>query len=188
MNVHPLPADNACEKGENVVRGIFSASVSAFTSLAGRVRPCDGEHFGWRDGISQPAIKYVMIFDPKRRSQLDFASNNSGLVSKTQPGQRTVDPGVIVMGYKGDPALDNSSSVQRPTFTKDGSFMVFRKLEQDVLGFENYIDTNWKAIPATYGKHGENKLSKDERKALFGARMVGRFKTVSDASMNFQRV
>lgn len=144
-----------CQEEEGTVRSIFGASVSTFTSLDGRVRPGDGEHFGWRDGISQPAIK--------------------DLVSKVQPGQQIVDPGVIVMGYKGDAVFDNSSRVQRPAFTKDGSFMVFRKLEQDVLGFENYIDTNWSAIPAYYSN--SDMLSDEERKELFGARIVGRFKT-----------
>ena len=54
--------------------------------------------------------------------------------------------------------------------------MIVRKLEQDVLNLEDYIEQNYKYAPA---KDGSGKaLSKEQRKALFGARMVGRFKTV----------
>ncbi|KAF8307454.1 Dyp-type peroxidase [Clavulina sp. PMI_390] len=146
--------DTDCEAEENDIRRIFAASIASFTSMAGRVRPGDGEHFGWRDGISQPGIE--------------------DLILKPQPGQRIVKPGVIIMGYPGDPIKDDPSSIQRPTFCKDGSFMVFRKLEQDVLGFNDYIDRNWKAVPA---KVGNTSLTDKQRKDLFGARMVGRFKT-----------
>lgn len=101
---------------------------------------------------------------------------NRDLVITVQPGQRVVDPGVLITGYKGDPVKDDPARVQRPSFSKDGSFMVFRKLKQDVLGFNNYIDRNWKAVPAKYGKN--KTLTERQRKDLFGARMVGRFKTV----------
>jgi hypothetical protein len=79
------------------------------------------------------------------------------------------------MGYKGDPHF--KSTVVRPTFTKDGSFMVFRKLEQAVLSLEDYINANYVSIPPDEPTD-EQPLSDDERKALFGARLVGRFKSV----------
>ncbi|KAF8307456.1 Dyp-type peroxidase [Clavulina sp. PMI_390] len=146
--------DTDCQTEENAVRKIFTGSISSFTSMTGRVRTGDGEHFGWRDGISQPGIK--------------------DLIKTPQPGQRIVKPGVIIMGYPGDPIKDDPSLVQRPGFCKDGSFMIFRKLEQDVLGFNDYIDRNWTAVPS---KVGNKKLTEKQRRDLFGARMVGRFKT-----------
>ena len=87
-------------------------------------------------------------------------------------GQVVVNPGVIVMGYEGDPDCDN-----RPAFAKDGSFMVFRKLEQAVLPFEEYVDKNYKTIRRDEPGDGSF-LTRQQRKDLFGARMVGRFKSV----------
>ena len=79
------------------------------------------------------------------------------------------------MGYKGDPCF--KSKVVRPTFTKDGSFMVFRKLEQAVLALEDYVNANYTSIPVDEPTDGST-LSDKERRDLFGARLVGRFKSV----------
>ena len=57
--------------------------------------------------------------------------------------------------------------------------MVFRKLEQNVLYLEDYIEQHWKTIPAEIGG---TQLSDNQRKDLFGARMVGRFKSVRNST------
>jgi deferrochelatase/peroxidase EfeB len=75
------------------------------------------------------------------------------------------------MGYKGDPKENDH---QNPKF-KDGSFMVFRKLEQAVLPFEDYVDKNYKTIHRDEPRDGTF-LTRNQRKDLFGARLVGRFK------------
>lgn len=78
------------------------------------------------------------------------------------------------MGYPGDPLY--GAPQPRPDFTKDGSFMVFRKLEQNVLFLEDYTNKNWRSIPAEPEKGVS--LDIEQRKDLFGARLVGRFKSV----------
>lgn len=80
------------------------------------------------------------------------------------------------MGYPGDPIYDDKSKPQRPLFSKNGSFMVFRKLEQAVLLFEDYINDNFDKMPDP--THKLSDLTVPELKALFGARMFGRFKKV----------
>jgi hypothetical protein len=53
-----------------------------------------------------------------------------------------VDAGVVIAGYKRDPALD-----KWPIWAKDGAFMVFRKLERLILEFHQYLAKNgprWK--------------------------------------------
>ena len=96
-----------------------------------------------------------------------------------KPGQRLVDPGVIIMGYPGDPVPPRGKHLKRPTWTKDGAFMVFRKLEQNVLFFEDYIDeyAGRLHVPGV-------KLDEEQKKALLGARMFGRFKSVSLHSLD----
>ena len=94
-------------------------------------------------------------------------------------GQLQVDPGVIIMGYKGDPNFDMKYCRKRPAWTKNGTFMVFRKLEQDVLGFNRYLKANgqnWRNfVPPVDPKLN---LTDEEGAELFGARMVGRWKSV----------
>lgn len=105
----------------------------------------------------------------------------SGL-TEPRKGQLQCDPGVIIMGYKGDVIFDSADPKipKRPAWTKDGSLMVFRKLEQDVKGFEDYCKQNsgrWKDFwpSGTVGKD----LTSQEGADLWGARMIGRWKSVS---------
>jgi hypothetical protein len=102
-----------------------------------------------------------------------------------RPGQIQVDPGVIIMGYPGDPVRDDpTAKVKRPAWTKDGTMLVFRKLEQSVIPFEQYVQQNgprWREfIP---GGNIIPALNKEEAEDLFAARLIGRWKSVrfSDA-------
>ncbi|KAG9008663.1 hypothetical protein FRB94_013070 [Tulasnella sp. JGI-2019a] len=76
------------------------------------------------------------------------------------------------MGYKGDPMLG-----KRPAWTKDGTLMVFRKLEQSVPEFEKYkreSGKKWREfIPEEYKKN--TTLTDEEGAALFGAQIFGRW-------------
>lgn len=84
------------------------------------------------------------------------------------------------MGYKGDPVLDNPDAVQRPDWTKDGSLMVFRQLEQDVPEFLKYAQDNgqkWRLfLPAD---SGPVELTDEEGTALFKAQVMARWTSVS---------
>jgi Dyp-type peroxidase family len=138
-------------QSEEIIK-LFNDSIEEeFEVMDGRVREGETEFFGFRDGISQPALRGVC---------------------RPHRGQVTVDPGVVVMGYKGDPKENDH---QNPKF-KDGSFMVFRKLEQAVLPFEDYVDKNYKTIRRDEPRDGTF-LTRNQRKDLFGARLVGRFKS-----------
>ncbi|KAK7681872.1 hypothetical protein QCA50_015221 [Cerrena zonata] len=144
------------------IKGIFGEGVSKFRNIDADRRPGENkghEHFGYKDGVSQPSIR--------------------GL-TEPRTGQLQCDPGVIIMGYKGDSVFDSTDPkvAKRPAWTKDGSLMVFRKLEQDVKGFEDYCKQNsdrWKGFwpPGTVGKD----LTPQEGADLWGARMIGRWKS-----------
>jgi len=84
------------------------------------------------------------------------------------------------MGYPGDPVLDDpNTNVKRPAWAKDGTILVFRKLEQSVISFEDYVEKNgsrWREfIP---GGDISPPLKKEEAEGLFAARLVGRWKSV----------
>ncbi len=136
------------------------------------------EHFGFKDGVSQPGIRG---YTPPG------ANPNEGA-----PGQHLLWPGEFVLGYpkqqphtnptpipgppnygsgEAPPAVSASEvpeepgplATSGPEWTKDGSYLVFRRLRQDVAGFEKFVET----IAAT----------EDITAALFGAKLVGRYKS-----------
>ena len=97
---------------------LFGPSISEAwpSGAAGDVRPraaAGHEHFGWKDGISQPAVE--------------------GLAAPF-PGQPTVPASALLLGA--DPSLP-------PPFPwmTNGSFMVLRKLAQSVEAFEAFVAT-----------------------------------------------
>ncbi|CAE6439656.1 unnamed protein product [Rhizoctonia solani] len=150
-----------CDEATEDVKKIFGESwaIPDDGIVDGNVRPDPirhHEHFGYKDGISQPAVRGIEY---------------------PLPGQIQVDPGVIVMGYDGDPVPN------RPEWCKDGTMMVFRKLEQSVLLFDKYTNDNgprWKEFfPG--GKEAADRLNPPltnaEGAELFGARFVGRWKS-----------
>ena len=98
--------------GQGMKRGMSS---SYFDSCK-IVRPLKPWHsFGFKDGISQPAIQGV---DP---------TNN--------PGQEFVPPGVTILGREGD-------GITRPGWAVDGSFLAFRYLFQLVPEFNTFLKKN----------------------------------------------
>ncbi|KAF8597124.1 Dyp-type peroxidase [Ceratobasidium sp. AG-I] len=115
-------SDETSEELTREINEILGTTVEKVYVLKGHVRKTEGqkknEHFGWRDGISQPFLKGLSLGEP----------NN---------GQRVVDPGVVVLGAEGD-KLKN----ERPDWGLDGSFLVFRKLQQDVGGFQKFNHDN----------------------------------------------
>lgn len=88
------------------------------------------------------------------------------------------------MGYQGDPFYDDRDGPQRPSWTKDGSIMVFRKLEQDAIGFERYLKRpengpSWQEwLTPEQVQDISPPLTNEEGAELFGARLIGRWKSV----------
>ena len=88
------------------------------------------DHFGFRDGISQPGIRG---FTPEviRHRRLEVAD---------QPGSPIIAPGEFVLGYDAEPRFYPVSSTGRPTppaWMHDGSFQVLLRLTQDVHGWRS---------------------------------------------------
>lgn len=86
------------------------------------------------------------------------------------PGQAVVAPGIILVGERGD-------GTRRPSWAKDGSFLAFRQLQQRVPEFNKFLRDNAPTEP---------NLSVDQNAELLGARMMGRWKSVS-IGLSFSR-
>jgi Dyp-type peroxidase family len=152
------------EKGKAVFSGASLLYRQDGDTLTG---PLVGhEHFGFKDGISQPGVRGLL----PNGSPLTPSQNplNPG---QGKPGQDLLWPGEFVFGYPGqdpkkeidEPGKDplNNKHRKAPKFAKNGSFLVVRRLRQDVGGFHRFLGQ----LSSQFGVPP----------AFIGARMVGRW-------------
>ncbi|HFK1721317.1 TPA: Dyp-type peroxidase [Bacillus cereus] len=119
---------------------------------AGRVRnDLPGhEHFGFRDGISQPAVRgrfSTASGDMLTKRWID--PSDKAFLTDAEPGEKLVWPGEFVFGYpsQNDQSLDPVPVENEdlpikygvPVWAKNGSFLVVRRLRQDVAGFWEFV-------------------------------------------------
>lgn len=122
------------------------------------------EHFGFKDGISQPGVRRFNRPDPTNKQDSEH------------PGAFLIFPGEFVLGYPrqgalnaGNPAPSQSRDpLPAPAWMKDGSFMVFRRLKQDVLGFQGQVIELMDSLQAA---QPSVTIAQD----LMGAKLVGRW-------------
>lgn len=148
----------ALEEGRSILH--LDGSGASIIKELETSRLTDREHFGFHDGISQPAIE------------------GSG-----RPGspENTIKAGEFLLGYENEygryadrPSVDGSSDPKgvlpevpgaggRSDLGKNGTYLVFRQLAQDVRGFWGCMDIQSSGLDGTL-----------DREAL-AAKMVGRW-------------
>ncbi|MBC8104159.1 MAG: Dyp-type peroxidase [Cytophagales bacterium] len=100
------------------------------------------EHFGFLDGVSQPGIRGRVSTDPHDVLTSRQNPNNRG---QGKPGQDLLWPGEFVFGYPGQDGDAASIAVPGPlpdpgpAWAVNGSFLVFRRLHQDVARFHTFL-------------------------------------------------
>jgi Dyp-type peroxidase family len=137
------------------------------------------EHFGFLDGVSQPGIRGRISPDP---TDVLTLRQNPDDPDQGKPGQDLLWPGEFVFGYSGqdpqateeeggiakegpnslDPDPENQPPVG-PDWAKDGSYLVIRRLRQDVAGFHRFLE----GVGQSIGSDA----------ATVGAKLVGRWKS-----------
>lgn len=124
------------------------------------------EHFGFKDGISQPGVRRFNRPDPTNKQDSEH------------PGAFLIFPGEFVLGYPRQGALNDNNSqpsqslppLSVPAWMQDGSFMVFRRLNQDVLDFEAQVISLMDSLQAA---HPSVSITQD----LMSAKLVGRWQS-----------
>jgi Dyp-type peroxidase family len=129
-------------KAAEIEKKLVDAGIKTVVQKGG-VLPGDlkgHEHFGFDDGVSQPGIRGRVSEAPN-----DFLTARhvapgqfpaEGLYG--YPGQDLVWPGEFVIGYprtSPDPLIPGPIEPAQPAWTYNGSFLVYRRLAQDVPGF-----------------------------------------------------
>jgi deferrochelatase/peroxidase EfeB len=132
------------------------------------------EHFGYRDGISQPGLRGRATAAPQ-----DLLTPRPFGPDEGKPGQELIWPGEFVFGYPGqvgspdglkkggDSRYNGFGALQVPEeWGRDGSYLVFRRFDQDVYRFHRFLfEQNQQ--PGESG--GDDDLP--------GARIVGRWRS-----------
>ena len=117
----------------------------------------EGEHFGYADPISQPPIEGAG----------DPVYPGDGVL---QPDGtwRPVKPGEFLLGYEDEAGPQGTQAPDPPELRLNGTYVVFRKLYQDVAAFRRYLATAAKAL---YG------VDDAYHRELVAAKIMGRWRS-----------
>jgi Dyp-type peroxidase family len=154
-----LAADSVEDRNREIlyfVRHAASHGVSLVFQQDGTTRSdAPGhEHFGFKDGVSQPGIRGLTASSYR---------NGSG---DEDPPPDVVAGGEFVLGYpRQGPRRDGDDDPlsPQPDWTENGSYLVFRRLRQDVKGFQEFL--------------GEEAARRETTVDLLGAKLVGRYRS-----------
>jgi Dyp-type peroxidase family len=116
------------------------------------VLPTEREAFGFKDGISHPAIE------------------GSGIPG-SNPQERPLKAGEFVLGYQ-DETGDTLPVPQPEVLGRNGTYVVFRKLHQNVAAFRRYLRAN---------------AASPEDEELLAAKFVGRWRSGCPLSLSPER-
>lgn len=136
---------DALRRRASEVRGAaVAAGLGVVYEQTGSVLPGDREHFGFRDGISQPGARGRLSADDRHfltRRYVDPADARAKRLSR--PGQPLVWSGQFVFGYgkqrDDDPETEGARARGGADWMDNGSFLVFRRLRQDVAAFRLFL-------------------------------------------------
>lgn len=155
------------------VKSLSAPILASFSQLLGappdyvelgELLPGETEHFGFRDGISQPGLFGRVVIDGAERlitTRYDVPPQRG--VEFGKPGQPLAWPGQFITGQ---PTHGGDQPTLEPEFS-NGSFLVLRRLQQDVSAFLADSERMATALSAA----GDLQISADELRTL----LIGRF-------------
>lgn len=117
----------------------------------------EGEHFGFADPISQPPIEGA-----------DIPWYPGDGVLQEDGTWRSLKPGEFLLGYEDEAGPAGTQAPEPFELRVNGTYMVFRKLYQDVAAFRRYLATAAKSL---YGSDDQN------HQDLVAAKMMGRWRS-----------
>lgn len=138
------PASERLEAALERARDVLHSSpgIAAIWRQDCHVMPGEREPFGFKDGISHPAVE------------------GSGIPG-TNPHESPLKAGEFVLGYSNE--MSDSTEIPQPgVLGRNGSYVAFRKLYQDVAAFRRYLKVN----AASAGEE-----------ELLAAKMMGRWRS-----------
>ena len=122
--------------------------------------PCAKEHFGYTDGIGDPVFEGAPRYDLKvngRGKQMEDGS------------WQALATGEFLLGHI-DEAKEYPNAPLPILLSRNGSYMVYRKLHENVATFDRYLEEQALVFSR------EKKLEMDAARELLAAKMVGRWR------------
>jgi Dyp-type peroxidase family len=115
----------------------------------------EGQHFGYADPISQPAIDGAPV--PHHPGDGELQEDGTW---------RPLKPGEFLLGYEDEIGPEGTQTPEPPELRLNGTYLVFRKLYQDVAAFRRHLAT---AARSLYGSDDA------DHQNLVAAKMMGRW-------------
>jgi len=157
---------NPSQDGVDAPRMVWKELGETLPNLPGH------EHFGWKDGVSQPGVRGLVSQNPEvLLTPRILQSAPDGEVEFAHPGQPLVWPGNFVLGYPHTDRNDGKPLGPAPLafdWFRNGSFLVFRRLNQNVAGFAQFLEQQAASLAKTPGFAGLTPMQ-------LGSLLVGRW-------------
>jgi Dyp-type peroxidase family len=130
------------------------------------------EHFGFKDGISQPAIRGLASDNPQDFiDERRLAPTDPNFDVFAEPGRVLVWPGQFLLGYKRQDGLEltkpRDAVALKVPWQRNGSYLVYRRLQQKVHLFWRFCIDQARRL----SQSGRDDMSPEE----FAALLVGRW-------------
>jgi deferrochelatase/peroxidase EfeB len=180
-------SERMCNRWAAVVVRRFGNAFSEIPHPGATIgyRPADGcEHFGFADGLSQPAIETSprsRKFAERGETDAIIRAGEFILGYVNERGQLPVSPSVARVPGSRLPVItkaDHTTSGYKPgtvfprlDFGRNGSFLVYRQLEQDVFAFDDLIRESVAAL----GENGPRLADEAPARQWLAAKLVGRW-------------
>jgi Dyp-type peroxidase family len=117
----------------------------------------EGQHFGYADPISQPPIEGA-----------DAPAYPGDGVLEPDGTWRPLKPGEFLLGYEDEVDAAGAQAPNPPELRRNGTYLVFRKLYQDVAAFRRYLATAAKSLSGS---------DDQPHQELVAAKMMGRWRS-----------
>lgn len=163
LAVHGVSAAEVAARVQAITDGFGAAVTAVYTLPAAALQPDPRrEHFGFRDGFGQPSIE------------------GSGVAAI--PGQGTpknggwadIKPGEFLLGHPAE--TDFPPFVPKPAdFAFNGTFLVFRKLHQNVAEFRRFLADRAAAV---FG------AATPDKQEWVASRLVGRWRSGAPVALS----
>lgn len=133
------------------------------TDANGQSIPLDKEHFGFSDGISDP------VFEGQYLHQLEQLEATGNGAVDGHGNWRPLATGEFLLGYP-DEAQETPGAAMPLSFSRNGTFMAYRKLHQRVASWRTFVRAESEKFGKVFGVDDP-----DDAHELFVAKMAGRW-------------
>jgi len=141
----------------------YQAASAVFRDVDGVRIPTPREHFGLTDGIGDPVFKGQ--HPPEKEPH---AVIGRGKWMNAKDGWQPLETGEFILGHP-DESQELPPTAMPPTFMHNGTFMVYRKLHENVATFDAVVRDEAKKFAV------QMNVDEDEAVETVKAKMVGRW-------------